>query len=84
MLFSSFDPLSISLVLAANYAFPLIKPQSEPVSEPVKPEEPKSQDPSNVIVEKIKSIVNNPSISAWRKNKVKDKLDKGDYTIDYN
>jgi hypothetical protein len=35
-------------------------------------------------VEKMKNIVNNPSISAWRRNKVKDKLDKGDYTIDYN
>ena len=84
MIIFIFDPLAISLVLAANYAFTLIKPQPEPVSEPVKPEEPKRQDPPNPIVEKMKSIVNNPSISAWRRNKVKDKLDKGDYTIDYN
>ena len=84
MIIFIFDPLAISLVLAANYAFTLIKPQPEPVSEPVKPEEPKRQDPPNPIVEKMKNIVNNPSISAWRRNKVKDKLDKGDYTIDYN
>ena len=84
MIIFIFDPLAISLVLAANYAFTLIKPQLEPVSEPVKPEEPKRQDPPNPIVEKMKNIVNNPSISAWRRNKVKDKLDKGDYTIDYN
>jgi hypothetical protein len=84
MIIFIFDPLAISLVLAANYAFTLIKPQPEPVSEPVKPEEPKRQDPPNPIGEKMKNIVNNPSISAWRRNKVKDKLDKGDYTIDYN
>jgi hypothetical protein len=84
MIIFIFDPLAISLVLAANYAFTLIKPQPEPVSEPVKLEEPKRQDPPNQIVEKMKNIVNNPSISAWRRNKVKDKLDKGDYTIDYN
>jgi hypothetical protein len=86
MIIFIFDPLAISLVLAANYAFTLIKPkpQPQPESEPVKPEEPKRQDPPNPIVEKMKSIVNNPSISAWRRNKVKDKLDKGDYTIDYN
>jgi hypothetical protein len=84
MIIFIFDPLAISLVLAANYAFTLIKPQPEPVSEPVKPEEPKRQDPPNPIVEKMKNIVNNPSISAWRRNKVKDKLDKGDYIIDYN
>lgn len=86
MIIFIFDPLAISLVLAANYAFTLIKPKPEPQpkSQPVKPEEPKRQDPPNPIVEKMKSIVNNPSISAWRRNKVKDKLDKGDYTIDYN
>jgi hypothetical protein len=86
MIIFIFDPLAISLVLAANYAFTLIKPKPEPQPEPqpVKPEEPKRQDPPNPIVEKMKSIVNNPSISAWRRNKVKDKLDKGDYTIDYN
>lgn len=84
MIIFIFDPLAISLVLAANYAFTLIKPKPEPVSEPVKLEEPKRQDPPNPIVEKMKNIVNNPSISAWRRNKVKDKLDKGDYTIDYN
>ena len=84
MIIFIFDPLAISLVLAANYAFTLIKPQPEPVSEPVKLEEPKRQDPPNQIVEKMKNIINNPSISAWRRNKVKDKLDKGDYTIDYN
>lgn len=86
MIIFIFDPLAISLVLAANYAFTLIKPKPEPQPEPqpAKPEEPKRQDPPNPIVEKMKSIVNNPSISAWRRNKVKDKLDKGDYTIDYN
>ena len=86
MIIFIFDPLAISLVLAANYAFTLIKPKPEPQPkpQPVKPEEPKRQDPPNPIVEKMKSIVNNPSISAWRRNKVKDKLDKGDYTIDYN
>lgn len=86
MIIFIFDPLAISLVLAANYAFTLIKPKPEPQPkpQPAKPEEPKRQDPPNPIVEKMKSIVNNPSISAWRRNKVKDKLDKGDYTIDYN
>jgi len=84
MIIFIFDPLAISLVLAANYAFSLVKPKQEPQIPTEKPEEPKKPTPPNPVVEKMKSMINNPNISVWRRNKIKDKLNKGDYTIDYN
>ena len=84
MIIFIFDPLAISLVLAANYAFSLVKPKQEPQIPTEKPEEPKKPTPPNPVIEKMKSMINNPNISVWRRNKIKDKLNKGDYTIDYN
>ncbi len=84
MIIFIFDPLAISLVLAANYAFSLVKPKQEPQTPVEKPEEPKKPTPPNPVIEKMKSMINNPNISVWRRNKIKDKLNKGDYTIDYN
>jgi len=89
MIIFIFDPLAISLVLASNHAFSLTKrkklePEStpEPTPEPTSKPEPKPL--VSPAIEKMKNMINNPSISVWRRNKLKEKLDKGDHTIDYN
>lgn len=80
-----FDPLAIALVIAANFAFDQIKPsiqpeliEPEPSIEP-EPEPVIEQSPEIVInntppVDPVRveedRLLNNPSVSQWRKNKI--------------
>jgi hypothetical protein len=110
-----FDPLAISLVIAANYAFEQIKlkesstkdieevPSGETKETPSKKTSPKKHLGKNTLfelagksqpykkedffTEKEKKILENPSVSSWRKNKIKKiakKRNDEDNTIKYN
>ena len=87
-----FDPLAISLIIAANFAFNQLKkplPPSEELNTP--PEEPILYEAYEQKTEPIttpedqtqhlKEILNRPDISGWRKNKIKQQLPPDDYLV---
>jgi hypothetical protein len=78
-----FDPLAIALVIAANFAFAQIKEQPIFIPEPIEPkeepvvEEPIVEEPIITTEQPIDPVrveedrlLNNQSISQWRKNKI--------------
>jgi len=82
-----FDPLAISLIISANFAFSQISESKkktiiedekvyevyqEPTPQPLKPES--KEDPiSPYISPRDMKMLQNPNISAWRKNKIRKK-----------
>jgi hypothetical protein len=86
-----FDPLAIALVLSANYAFS--KQQNsiqvdntktdDDITETITPSTTVSSTITN-IKDKLIQQLNDPSISVWRKNKIKKQLKDEDNTITYN
>ena len=86
-----FDPLAISLIVAANFAFNQIQPPKqeleiyEPKSEPepkIEPE-PQSEPESQPIIQQMKEMLQRPDISGWRKNRIREQLPPDDNVKEY-
>ena len=86
-----FDPLAISLIVAANFVFNQIQPPKqeleiyEPESEPepkIEPE-PQSEPESQPIIQQMKEMLQRPDISGWRKNRIREQLPPDDNVKEY-
>lgn len=80
-----FDPLAISLIVAANFAFAQIQPpkQELKIYEPESNPEPKTNSEPQPIIQQMKEMLQRPDISGWRKNRIREQLPPDDNVKEY-
>lgn len=89
-----FDPLAISLIVAANFAFAQnappkkeleifipSEPKPEPLPEP-KPE-PVVESTPQPEIQQMKEMLQRPDVSGWRKNRIREQLPPDDNVKEY-
>jgi hypothetical protein len=85
-----FDPLAIALIIASNFAFdqtrsnnpkPEYQPLLDPLPEPIV--EIKSPPELSPEIQQIKSMLERPDISGWRKNRIREQLPPDDNVKEY-
>lgn len=80
-----FDPLAISLIVAANFAFSQTSEQkieiqeSEPESQP----EPEPKPEPQPIIQQMKEMLQRTDVSSWRKNRIREQLPTDDNVKEY-
>lgn len=80
-----FDPLAISLIVAANFAFSQVNlPEKEPeMLEPESIPESIVESESQPVIQHMKELLRRPDISGWRKNRIKEQLPPDDTVKEY-
>lgn len=76
-----FDPLAISLIVAANFAFSQTSEQKIEIqeSEP----EPKPEPEPQPIIQQMKEMLQRTDVSGWRKNRIREQLPPDDNIKEY-
>lgn len=74
-----FDPLAISLIVAANFAFSQTSEQKIETQE----SEPKPEPESQPIIQQMKEMLQRTDVSGWRKNRIREQLPTDDNVKEY-
>lgn len=80
-----FDPLAISLIVAANFAFSQTSEQKIEIQEP-EPEsqpEPEPKPEPQPIIQQMKEMLQRTDVSGWRKNRIREQLPTDDNVKEY-